>query len=85
MALSRENASAPWTEIINGPLRYSRYREKRERIPSRFELFFDLVFVAIAHQLSDTAAEHASVEGFVQFLLASFFTLLVCSSLTLLL
>jgi hypothetical protein len=33
-----------------------RYREHTERVPSRLELFFDLVFVAIAHQLSDAAA-----------------------------
>ncbi|KAG8829742.1 hypothetical protein FRC17_006134 [Serendipita sp. 399] len=48
------------------------YREKRERVPSRFELFFDLVFVAIAHQLSDSAADHASGVGLAQFILASY-------------
>ncbi|KAG8774642.1 hypothetical protein FRC16_005037, partial [Serendipita sp. 398] len=47
------------------------YRERKERVPSRFELFFDLVFVAIAHQLSDSAAEHASGVGLAQFVLAS--------------
>lgn len=51
-----------------------RYRERRERIPSRFELFFDLVFVAIAHQLSDTAAERADAAGFVHFVLVSTFS-----------
>ncbi|PVG04111.1 hypothetical protein CPB86DRAFT_778353 [Serendipita vermifera] len=45
------------------------YRERKERIPSRFELFFDLVFVAIAHQLSETAAEHAGGIGLAQFIL----------------
>ena len=38
-------------------------------MPSRFELFFDLVFVAIAHQLSDGAAEQASAVGVAQFVL----------------
>ncbi|KAG8768193.1 hypothetical protein FRC15_005271, partial [Serendipita sp. 397] len=48
------------------------YRERKERVPSRFELFFDLVFVAIAHQLSDSAAEHASGVGLAQFVLVFF-------------
>jgi low temperature requirement protein LtrA len=47
------------------------YREKRERVPSRFELFFDLVFVAIAHQLSEVAAEHAGGPGLLLFVLVS--------------
>jgi low temperature requirement protein LtrA len=40
-------------------------------VPSRFELFFDLVFVAISHQLSDAAAEHAGGAGLAQFILVS--------------
>ncbi|CCA67754.1 hypothetical protein PIIN_01578 [Serendipita indica DSM 11827] len=48
------------------------YRERKERVPSRFELFFDLVFVAIAHQLSDAAAEHAGGPGLAQFILTFF-------------
>lgn len=48
------------------------YRERRERVPSRFELFFDLVFVAIAHQLSEAAAEQASGAGAAQFILTFF-------------
>jgi low temperature requirement protein LtrA len=47
------------------------FREKKERVPSRFELFFDLVFVAIAHQLSEVAAEHAGGPGLAQFILVS--------------
>jgi low temperature requirement protein LtrA len=47
------------------------YREKGERVPSRFELFFDLVFVAIAHQLSEAAAEHAGGPGLLLFVLVS--------------
>ena len=49
-----------------------RYRERRERVPSRFELFFDLVFVAIAHQMSDAAAEQAGGTGVAQFILVCF-------------
>lgn len=48
------------------------YREKKERIPSRFELFFDLVFVAIAHQLSEVAAEHSGGPGLALFILTFF-------------
>ncbi|KAM0746513.1 hypothetical protein T439DRAFT_329623 [Meredithblackwellia eburnea MCA 4105] len=36
------------------------YREAEERIPSRFELFFDLLLVGVVHQLADTAAENVS-------------------------
>ncbi|PVG04558.1 hypothetical protein CPB86DRAFT_777843 [Serendipita vermifera] len=48
------------------------YREKKERVPSRFELFFDLVFVAISHSLSEVAAEHAGGAGLAQFILTFF-------------
>jgi hypothetical protein len=46
-----------------------RYKEKKRTVPSRFELFFDVVFVAIAHQLSNVAAEQASGAGVAQFIL----------------
>jgi hypothetical protein len=68
--------------IINKTYVSHRYRERKERTPSRFELFFDLVFVAIAHQLSDGAAEQASAIGVAQFVLVCdlsfymFFTLI---------
>ncbi|KAG8711188.1 hypothetical protein FRC11_003430 [Ceratobasidium sp. 423] len=45
------------------------HREHTERVPSRLELFFDLVFVAIAHQLSDAVAENASAAGLAKFVL----------------
>ncbi|QRV83039.1 low temperature requirement protein LtrA [Ceratobasidium sp. AG-Ba] len=45
------------------------HREHTERVPSRLELFFDLVFVAIAHQLSDAVAENASAAGLAKFIL----------------
>lgn len=45
------------------------HREHTERVPSRLELFFDLVFVAIAHQLSDSVAENASAAGLAKFIL----------------
>ncbi|CCO36216.1 hypothetical protein RSOLAG1IB_08478 [Rhizoctonia solani AG-1 IB] len=45
------------------------HREHTERVPSRLELFFDLVFVAIAHQLSEAVAENASAAGLAKFVL----------------
>ncbi|KAH7320370.1 hypothetical protein B0J17DRAFT_298607 [Rhizoctonia solani] len=45
------------------------HREHTERVPSRLELFFDLVFVAIAHQLSEAVAENASAAGLAKFIL----------------
>lgn len=51
--------------LVNGKL----YREKFERGQSRFELFFDLVFVAFGHSLSDAASEAANGASFLQFVL----------------
>lgn len=48
------------------------YRETDERIPSRFELFFDLMFVGIAHILADGAAEEASGFNVLKFILEFF-------------
>ncbi|CUA75340.1 hypothetical protein RSOLAG22IIIB_05843 [Rhizoctonia solani] len=45
------------------------HREHTERVPSCLELFFDLVFVAIAHQLSESVAENASAAGLAKFVL----------------
>ncbi|CAE6472537.1 unnamed protein product [Rhizoctonia solani] len=45
------------------------HREHTERVPSRLELFFDLVFVAIAHQLSEAVSENASAAGLAKFVL----------------
>ncbi|KAH7106780.1 hypothetical protein BKA62DRAFT_611499 [Auriculariales sp. MPI-PUGE-AT-0066] len=45
------------------------HREQFERQQSRFELFFDLVFVAFAHHLSDAAAESATGINFLRFVL----------------
>jgi hypothetical protein len=47
----------------------ARHRENTERIPSRLELFFDLVFVAIANQMSHAIAEDATGVGIVKFIL----------------
>ncbi|CAG8773764.1 6197_t:CDS:2, partial [Acaulospora colombiana] len=71
MAASRKTVSADLCleDGRNNPI-CARYREKKERVPSRFELFFDLVFVAIAHSLSEVAAEHAGGPGLAQFILS---------------
>ncbi|KAG9102267.1 hypothetical protein FS749_009607 [Ceratobasidium sp. UAMH 11750] len=45
------------------------HREHTERVPSRLEPFFDLVFVAIAHQLSNSVTENASAVGLANFIL----------------
>ncbi|PWN46711.1 hypothetical protein IE53DRAFT_322468, partial [Violaceomyces palustris] len=45
------------------------YREKDEREPSRFELFFDLMFVGIVHQLADGAAESGTGLNVLKFAL----------------
>ncbi|GAA6022546.1 hypothetical protein JCM10207_006582 [Rhodosporidiobolus poonsookiae] len=45
-------------------------RESAEREPARFELFFDLVFVGIIHQLADRAAEESSAWAVYKFLVA---------------
>lgn len=48
------------------------YREKDERIPSRFELFFDLLFVGIAHTLAETATSEATGFNILKFILEYF-------------
>lgn len=48
------------------------YREKGERLPSRFELFFDLMFVGIAHVLADGAVEQATGFNILKFVLEYF-------------
>ncbi|KAH7106753.1 hypothetical protein BKA62DRAFT_684984 [Auriculariales sp. MPI-PUGE-AT-0066] len=45
------------------------HRERSERQQSRYELFFDLVFVAFAHHLSDAAAESANGSNLLRFIL----------------
>ncbi|KAL1408821.1 hypothetical protein Q8F55_005635 [Vanrija albida] len=45
------------------------YREPGSREISRFELFFDLLFVAIIHQLADAAAEAATGVAVARFIL----------------
>ncbi|KDE08116.1 hypothetical protein MVLG_01597 [Microbotryum lychnidis-dioicae p1A1 Lamole] len=42
--------------LSNGRL----FRERDERVPSCFELIFDLILVGIVHQLADAASEHVS-------------------------
>ncbi|PVF91698.1 hypothetical protein CPB86DRAFT_718994 [Serendipita vermifera] len=45
------------------------YKEEHERDLSHFELFADLIFVAIVHLMGDLAAEEANVAGAVKFIL----------------
>ncbi|KLO15564.1 hypothetical protein SCHPADRAFT_888472 [Schizopora paradoxa] len=51
--------------IQNGKL----YREAKERQASHFELFFDLLFVGIVHQISDAAAESPTGAGLAKYVL----------------
>jgi hypothetical protein len=44
------------------------FREAKERVSSRFELFFDLLFVGIVHQIAESAAEHADGLGLAKFI-----------------
>lgn len=46
-----------------------RYREASERQASKFELFFDLLFVGIVHQIADAAAEQPTGLGLVKYVL----------------
>ncbi|WFD29912.1 hypothetical protein MSPP1_000926 [Malassezia sp. CBS 17886] len=48
------------------------FREKSERLPSRFELFFDLVFVGIAHIVADGAAQESSGVNVLKFVMEYF-------------
>lgn len=45
------------------------YREASERQSSRFELFFDLLFVGIVHQIAESAAEQPTGIGFAKYVL----------------
>ncbi|KAJ7164992.1 hypothetical protein C8R46DRAFT_997528 [Mycena filopes] len=45
------------------------YREAGERQSSRFELFFDLLFVGMVHQISEAAAEQPTGLGFAKYIL----------------
>lgn len=47
----------------------SSYREAEERSSSKFELFFDLLFVGVVHQMSDAAAESPNGLGLVKYIL----------------
>ncbi|KAJ7130167.1 hypothetical protein C8R44DRAFT_978325 [Mycena epipterygia] len=51
--------------LQNGKL----YREAGEQQSSRFELFFDLVFVGMVHQISEAAAEEPTGIGFAKYIL----------------
>lgn len=48
------------------------FREQDERIPSRFELFFDLMFVGIAHVVAEGAAEDYSGFNVLKFVMEFF-------------
>jgi hypothetical protein len=54
-----------YTRIIS----ICRYREAEDRQSSKFELFFDLLFVAVVHQMSDAAAESPTGLGLVKYIL----------------
>jgi hypothetical protein len=64
-----------FTEFANRPILHQWfqnrkiYREARERVSSRFELFFDLLFVGIVHQLAESAAEQPNGLGLTRFIL----------------
>jgi hypothetical protein len=45
------------------------YREAKERASSRFELFFDLLFVGIIHQIAESTAERPNGIGFAKYIL----------------
>ncbi|KAJ6588444.1 hypothetical protein B0H19DRAFT_1099342 [Mycena capillaripes] len=45
------------------------YREAGEQQSSRFELFFDLLFVGMIHQISEAAAEQPTGIGFAKYVL----------------
>jgi hypothetical protein len=45
------------------------YREASERQSSRFELFFDLLFVGLVHQIAEAAAEEPTGIGFAKYVL----------------
>lgn len=45
------------------------YREAKERVSSRFELFFDLLFVGIIHQLAESTAENPTGMGLAKYIL----------------
>ncbi|KAJ7704288.1 hypothetical protein B0H17DRAFT_1039152 [Mycena rosella] len=51
--------------LQNGKL----YREAGEQQSSRFELFFDLLFVGMVHQISEAAAEEPTGTGFARYFL----------------
>lgn len=48
------------------------YREKDDHIPSRMELFFDLMFAGIAHLLAESALEDAPAYNVLKFVLSYF-------------
>jgi hypothetical protein len=51
--------------LFNGKL----YREAKERVSSRFELFFDLLFVGLAHQIAESTAENPTGLGLAKYVL----------------
>ncbi|PKI82839.1 hypothetical protein MVES1_003743 [Malassezia vespertilionis] len=55
------------------------YREADARLPSRFELFFDLMFVGIAHIVAESASESSSGLNVLKFFLEYFPTFAVWS------
>ncbi|WFD00129.1 hypothetical protein MYAM1_002875 [Malassezia yamatoensis] len=67
-----------WTHLFKRPVvrqwlfRGHLYREQDKRIPSRFELFFDLMFVGIAHVVAESAAEDYSGLNILKFILTFF-------------
>jgi len=67
-----------WRHLFKRPVirQYIRagtlWREREEREPSRFELFFDLIFVGIIHQLADGSTEVFSGSNVAKFIVLFF-------------
>lgn len=67
-----------WTHLVKRPVvrqwihQSNLYKEKDERLPSRFELFFDLMFVGIAHVVAEGATEEATGFNLLKFVLEYF-------------
>lgn len=67
-----------WRLLVRKPIvrqwtyRGKLYREAEERVPSRFELFLDLIYVSIIHQLADAASEEPTGASVARFVLTFF-------------
>lgn len=69
MAAGREDVRSVAQYVRSHSHRLISYREAKERQASRFELFFDLLFVGIIHQISDAATESPTGAGLAKYVL----------------